>query len=213
MIKKMRRFKRFVKKHGTYRNFRRGMRIARDVAWLKSMVNIERKYADYTFSAAITSTENFQLINGLTTGTSASTRNGQSVKLASVFVRMYITQAAAATTTQVRIFLLRDKQANAAIATSGGLLADNTNILSPLNISNGKRFKVYWDKLYRLDTNKLNLEVKKYKRLRFHIEYNTGTAGTIADITTNSLYLMMVSDQDINSPTVQFWARIRFIDN
>lgn len=190
-----------------------GRQLWRDVMWLKSVVNVERKYSDITFNNTVSDTENFQLLNGLTTGTSATTRNGQSIKIVSTFIRFYITMNASATTTQVRLFLFKDLQPNGAIPTSGQLLQDNSNILSPLLVAYGRRFKIFMDKLFRLDTNKLNIEFKKFFKHKFHTEYNTGTAGTIADITKNSLYVMMVSDQATNTPTVQFWSRIRFIDN
>lgn len=185
----------------------------RDVMYLKSVINVEKKFADYTFSAAVSSTENFQLVNGLQQGDTASTREGQSIKIYSLYVRFYMTINASATTTQIRIFVLMDKQPNGAVPTSGDLLQSNTNILSPLLMGYGSRFKIFMDKVYRLDTNKLNLTIKKFFKFRFHTKYGSGNAGTVADITKNSLYIMMVSDQATNTPNIDFWARLRYIDN
>lgn len=185
----------------------------RDIKYLKSVVNVERKYLDSTFNTTVSTTENFQLLNGMTQGTSGITRTGQSIKIVSCFVRFYMTMNSAATTTQVRIFILKDSQPNAAVPTAANLLQDSTNILSPLLIAFGRRFKIFYDRMIRLDTNKLNQELKYYLRLRFHTEYGTGNTGTISDISKNSLYIMLVSDQAVNLPTVQFWARVRFIDN
>lgn len=190
-----------------------GSQLWRDVKWLKSVVNVERKYSDYTFNSTVSTTENFQLINGLSLGDTAITREGQSIKMSSLFVRFYMTMSDLAVVTQVRVIIVMDKQPNASTITSAALLQNNGSIISPLLIDYGSRFKVFFDKIYRLDTNKLNLVTKKFLKLRFHTKFNTGNAGTIADITKNSLYIMMVSDQSTNLPTVEFWARIRFIDN
>lgn len=205
--------KKGFRRHFTYRNWGRGMRMARDVAWLKSVVNVERKYNDITFANTVTETENFQLLNGLATGDTGQTREGQSIKCTASFLRLYATMNASATTTQLRIILLIDTQPNAQVPTSAELLTSNTNILSPLLIAYGGRFKVCLDKIFRMDTNKLNVEFKYYKKLRFHTKYNTNVDGGIDDITKNSYYLMMVSDQPTNAPTVNWWHRLRFIDN
>ncbi len=47
----------------------------------------------------------------------------------------------------------------------------------------------------------------------FHVEYNNGNAGTIADINSNSLYLVCFSDQATNTPTFQAYVRTWFVDN
>lgn len=206
-----RRFRGRAKKGITYRQI--GSKVWRDIRWLKSMINVEKKYLDITFDSAVSSTENFQLLNGMALGDTSITREGQSIKMINLFLRAYITMHASATTTQVRLMIILDTQPNAAAMTAAELLASTSNILSPLTIGYGSRFKILIDKLFRLDTNKLNLEYKHFMKLGMHTKYNTSNNGTIADITKNSLYLMLVSDQATNTPNVSFWNRLRFIDN
>lgn len=205
------RSRRYKRKPITYGQI--GSKIWRDVRWLKSVINVEKKYLDITFNNTISETENFQLLNGMQTGDTSSTREGQSIKCVVSFCRFYMTMNSSATTTQIRIMIFIDTQPNATTATSAELLASTTNILSPLTIGYGSRFKILCDKIFRLDTNKLNLEYKMYKKLGFHTKYNSSNNGTIADITKNAFYIMMVSDQATNTPTVSFWHRLRFIDN
>lgn len=210
--KKLRKFEKgYARRKAVYMPAARQM--WRDIKFLKSVINVEKKYSDITFNTTVGTTPNVQTLNALAQGTSAITRTGQSVKFVSNFIRFYITQNGAATTTQVRLIMFMDRQPNSAGPGTTSLLADSTNILSPLQIGNSKRFRVMFDRLIRLDTNKLNAEVKLYRKLRFHTEFNTGNAGTIADITTNSLYVMMIADQNTNQPTISFWSRVRFIDN
>lgn len=214
MYKRRYRRRRQVKKPSRWQIYgAAGKQLWRDVKYLKSIINVERKYNDTTFTNTVSTTENFQLLNGLTLGDTAVTREGQSIKCTSIYVRFYMTMSALSTATLIRIIIVMDKQPNAATMTSAQLLQNNGNVLSPLLIDYGSRFKIFLDKMFRLDTNKLNLTFKYFKKLRFHTKYNTGNAGTSADITKNAFYIMMVSDQSSNLPTIDYWCRLRFIDN
>jgi len=213
MGKRFRKVSRFAGRHITISNAAKMSRMARDLAMLKFMINVEKKYSDITFSNTVSNTLNPQTLNALSQGTSATTRNGQSVKFTSLFMRAYMTMNASATTTQIRFLIFRDRQPNAAGPGTTTILADNTNILSALQIGNSRRFKILADRIFRLDTNKLNHEFKFFRKLNFHTEYNTTNGGTVADITTNSLYIIMFSDQATNTPTISFYSRVRFVDN
>lgn len=212
----------YKNKKKPYRRFRRrpitygqiGQKIWRDVRWLKSVINVEKKYLDTAVASnAINNTLTRILLNGMQQGTTAITRLGQSIKCASSFLRCYLTMNASATTTIFRIMLVKDKQPNGNTFNPGDLLTAPGEIQSPILIGSSRRFKVIHDKMFRLDTNKLNQEYKMFKKLSFHVEYNTGNAGTIADIPTNAYFLCFMSDQAVNTPNVDYYHRLRFIDN
>lgn len=206
---------RFARRHITYRNFNRGMNIARQLYWLKQRTgNVERKYSDVNATTTYSSTPTLTLLNGLSLGTTSETRNGQSIKMVSMQLRMTGSINASATTTQVRFIIFRDRQANAAAPTAANLLENSTGINSPLNLDYGKRFKVYIDKEFMMSLNgTAALRYEKYMKVIFHVDYNTGNTGTIADITTNSLYILIMSDQATNTPTIAWYFRMRYIDN
>ena len=54
---------------------------------------------------------------------------------------------------------------------------------------------------------------KKMISYNQHTRYNTGTAGTIADITDNSIYIMHVSTDAANGVFVTANYRFLFVDN
>lgn len=205
---------RFIKRHATYRNFRRGMRIYRDVRWLKSVINVEKKYSDLNATIAPSTTPTLVLLNGLQLGDTSTTREGQTIKMFSVQLKLVGTINSAATTTNVRVIIFRDKQPNGAAPTAANILANSTGINSPLNITYGRRFLVYCDKQRTLSINGTEgMKMWIYKRLKFHTQYTTGNVGDITDISTNSLYALIMSDQATNTPSVAYYFRIRWIDN
>lgn len=189
-------------------------KLARDVYYLKSIVNVEKKYLDTTASTTSVQGGGFLLLNGLVQGTSATTRLGQSIKMISVYPNIFWTINAAATTTYCRMIIFIDKQPNGAAPIQSDILSAVNSVLAPMNVGNSKRFKILMDKRLQLSIN--GNEIVKYKRFRklaTHTEYNTGNTGGIADIQTNSIYLYHMSDQTVNAPTFSYNVRLRFIDN
>lgn len=186
----------------------------RDVKYLKSLVNVERKYVDTTASTTSSTTPGLVLLNGLALGTASTSRLGQSIKMSSLYPNFLWSIAGAASTTYVRVIIFKDEQANAAAPTAADLLVSTTSVLSPLVIGNGARFKVLMDVRKTLSINGTEIiRFKRFRKLFFHTRYNTGNAGTIADIQTNSLYMLHMSDQGTNVPAFSYNIRCRFIDN
>lgn len=193
---------------------RAGYQLYKDVMWLKSVVNVEKKYIDTAASTTSSSTAAFVLLNGLTTGDTGQTRDGQSIKCSSLLLRYVASINALATTSIHRVIIFLDNQPNGTAPTAAELLDVTSSSLSPLNIDYGTRFKVIRDVITNLSQNGQQIRtVKKFVKLRFHTKFNTGTAGTIADITRNSLYMLHQSDQGTNVVTFAYQARVRFIDN
>lgn len=205
---------RFIRRHATYRNFRRGVNVYRDLRYLKSVINVEKKYSDINATITPSTTPNIILLNGLQIGDTSTTREGQTIKMWSVQWKIVGTINTAATTTNVRVIVFRDRQPNGAAPTAANLLQNGTGINSPLNISFGRRFLVYYDRQKTLSVNGTEgMKMWGFKRLKFHTQYNTGNVGDITDISTNSLYVLIMSDQATNTPSVAYYFRIRWIDN
>lgn len=127
---------------------------------------------------------NYLLVNGLTQGTSGSQRVGRQIFMTT----MQFYYATGGTT---RFLIVYDKQCNGSALTATDLFQDSTDQFSPYNFSNRERFCYLYDTLY--DTTpelspvnrQLHFPIKKYTT------YNVGNAGTIADIATGSLYLVI----------------------
>jgi hypothetical protein len=186
-----------------------------DVRTLKSYLNVEDKYLDTVFNAvAIPNSATYTLLNGLSLGTTANTREGQSVKAVDLQFNMTLTQSSVATQTFVRIVLLSDSQCNAAVPGATDVFADTTNIRSLRNVGYSERFHLYFDEIVALQIVNLNSwAVSRVITMGFHQAFNTGNAGTVADITRNSLYLLTFSNEATNTPLLGGYFRYSFVDN
>lgn len=190
-----------------------GRKVWRDVKWLKSVVNVEKKHLEYTANTTSSTTAAFVLINGSVPGDTGESRDGQSIKMTSTLVRYTVVVNGSATASVHRVIIFIDTQPNAATPAAGDILDTATNVLSPINITYGTRFKVLRDIIVHVDsTNKIRT-VKKFIKLHSHTKFNAGTAGTIADISRNALYMLHMSSEATNVPTFDYFVRTRFIDN
>lgn len=210
-----RRFNRYSRAVGRHTGVVRGVvGLARDVYNLKKLVNTEYKYIDTGDSGSFSTTPTVTLLNGCAQGTTAITRNGQSIRITSLNFNFYSTiHASAATSTMARILVVLDSQPNGAAMTAQQLLV-TANTVSPMLLGNARRFRVLMDKRFALSINGTEIfQSHKYFKMDVHTTFNTGSAGTIADIQTNSLYLIQISDQATNVPQMTWTARVRFIDN
>lgn len=190
-----------------------GSQLWRDVMWLKSVINVEKKYVDSSVSVAPDTTGGVQLLNGMTLGDTGTTRDGQSVKFIQITYKGALTINSSATYTFVRLGFFLDRQPNAGTTTINNVYnAVTPNALRV--IGTGYRYKVIKDMQFALSSqNKQNVYFEKTIKLRFHTRYNTNNAGTVADIITNALYCFYLSDQATNTPTLSMQVRLRFIDN
>jgi hypothetical protein len=192
-----------------------GRQLMRDVNSLRRFINTEIHNTDAIGNAvASTSTASFVLLNGLTTGDGNSNRTGQSIKGDGIDLKFVITGNAAATPLLQRVLVVMDKQPNAAIFAIGDLL-NATTATSMYTVGNQLRFNVLFDESYTMvPASDSYCQVRAIKiNANAHTEYNTNNAGTIADIVTNSIYLIHFSDQAVNNSAINYFSRFWFIDN
>lgn len=170
--------------------------------------------------AALSQTLQFLLLNGLIRGDDYDNRDKRVIRLESMSLNWIIQHDVLDTIACVtRLMLVWDKQSNGAIFTSNDLLSDITpidNINSQLNLSNRKRFQVLKD--IRIDTTSAGSNQVKHGSMYINLRkkmtvYNTGNAGTVADISTGSLYLVYVCTNVLTAPELSIRSRIRFFDN
>lgn len=186
----------------------------------------EKKFVDVSVSAQALGlgTNSFTtpgptfLLNGLVPDSTASGRIGRKVVLKSLYVRYSVNMAATSTLgAPIRIIVFYDKQANgSAPAVTDVLLADS--FFSANNLSNRDRFVVLADEVTEpigVATGVYTASGVIYKKLNLETMFNTGTAGTIADITTGSVYIMAAQAGAIGTaaPLWSFRSRIRYTDN
>ncbi len=187
--------------------------LRRDVGFVMSRINTETKYIDTTALSTFTGAWTLVLLNGMTTGTSSVTRNGQSIKASGLEAKFFITMNSAATAIQsYRLVVFLDKQPNAAAPTATDVYPASS--VSPRTVGYLDRFSVLWEKWAILDLEFPTGEIEQFsKGLSFHVEFNTGVVGDITDITKNSVYFMFYSDAGANFPSVRYYFRFTFVDN
>jgi len=176
----------------------------------KLMPRLEWKSIDTTqVPTTITTTAAVTNVAAIAQGTGESQRVGDKVTLRSWVWRMAVTPNATAGTNFLRMILIRDKQGNGSAPAIADILQSATNFNSPLNNDSGQRLKVLFDRTYTVDTDATGAQTDKmYRKFKILAEYSA--AGTIP--ITNSLYLVQISDQAVNGPSVEWYSRVRFTD-
>ena len=155
------------------------------------------------------------LLNGIARGDDINQRNGREVTMKSIQFTHQTSGGAA--DSFCRFLIVYDRQSNGAALTAAMVL-NLADVVSPRNLENRKRFKILHDRLYTVETaaNPMSLKCGKfYRRLRHPITFNTGNAGTVADIATGSLYLIALGSNAAGGNASQFsyTCRIRYLDN
>jgi len=175
----------------------------------------EFKVIDSVGSTTVSTTGTLTLLNGLAEGDSATTRDGRQVLFKSIQLFLRGTMNGSATNTTIRSIIFMDKQPNETAPTMASLLATTVagGVDAYRNLDNRKRFVILHDSRMILTTDFSERVHEHYKKMSLVTQYDSGNAGTIADITSNSLYLLQVCDEATNTPVQIFNVRLRFIDN
>lgn len=184
---------------------------------LRGLVNSEMNKADYGAAPTVSDNPAQTLIHlsAVAIGDSASQRTGNSIYARALNGTLTFERSAASTTvaTYVRMMLVQDTQQ---IADSGGAsLTAVSDVLqsdweSHLNQATVGRFKVLKSKIIMLNSQYPSATLKFNKAMRHHIRYN----GTLSsDIQRGGLYLVLLSNEATNVPTVRYNIRLSYHDN
>ncbi len=188
--------------------------LKRDIGWLMSVVNVEDKYLDVSGPTTLSGAWQLSLLNACVLGTSATTRNGQSIKIVAWEFKFFLTIDAASTAVQsARIVVFFDKQCNAAAPVPATDIYPAT-VASMRIVAGIPRFTIIFDEWIVLDPSTPSGVISSVsKALQTHVSFNTTNGGTVADITKNSMYLMVLSDAGASFPTLVWSSRVVFVDN
>lgn len=154
------------------------------------------------------------LLNGVASGTTATTRIGRKIRMKSILVRVEARMNSLSTGGgDIRIVIVYDKQANAAAAINTDVFVQN-EFLSPNNLSNKDRFVTIMDKYLHIDTQNFQCSAIWYKKIDLETMFNANTTGTITDITSGAVLMFVAQSGGIasNVPQVRTYSRIRFDD-
>jgi len=191
----------------------------------------EKKFKDVSASATSPETGTFYLLNGLSLGTSVTTRIGQKVVLKSIHVKIALNGAPFSQTPTVaanrqRVMLIWDNQPNTQTPTISDILEDATagiGIVSSQFTGYISRFRILWDE--RVDLTNLtaanaptiNITAyrEKFLKTNLMVSYSDTNNGDIQDIITGALFLLVIgaSGTAANYGSHQYFARLRYVDN
>jgi len=183
--------------------------------WANPSRGGELKFVDTSFSTdpafGSTAFTAGTLLNGIANGSDASTRIGRKVTIKSLLCRWSCEMRATSTLgALIRTLIVYDKQANAtAPAITDILLADVFN--SPNNLSNRDRFVTLVDNVSSALSINGDAAVGGvvYKSLNLETMFNAGSAGTIGDITSGSIYMFVAQSGGIAVASPDYLARVR----
>lgn len=175
----------------------------------KLLAGIEVKYHDLQpISQTPTSTTGVVLnISDLDEGDTVLTRSGEKVHAKRVWFKGEITIHASASKTKVRCMVIRQK--NNQVPAINGILQSGT-INAPHSHQYRKLTAVLMDRTYVLNSVsnpmiQFNYNLKVDKNIAY-----SGAAGT--DLADGSIYLVLISNEATNTPTVSGYSRLSFTD-
>lgn len=177
----------------------------------------EFKSVDTQGTTATDANTSVTLLNGMTSGSGINQHVGREIMMKSVEFR-YMTYATPVTGVDQyhRVILVYDRQTNGAAPAATDVLVSATAI-SPRNLENRHRFKILYDRT--IEVNNVgepgSTKARKfYRRLAHPVTFNAGVAGTVADITTGSLYMITIGTEAAGATagSTSVYCRVRYQD-
>lgn len=177
------------------------------------LINAEHKYLDSPIGPAnASSTGSITNLVGIGQGDDYYQRNGNSIKIKDLFLRMWFTYGNV--NNLIRVLLVRQNFTNGAAVTLAQILEQPTNVLSSYNKETmGEQITVLMDKQFTLDATKQTHSFKKKIVLGTHVKYQSAGAAT-ADIASGGLWLIVFGSNAGATPgSYNAFIRANFLDN
>jgi len=186
----------------------------RATKYIRGLVNSERMYLDSTITLA--SKANTYLLNAVPIGDNVANRTGNSILVRSLYMRGFININPSVTvSTRVSLALVQDlQQVSDSIPSELDMFTSN-NPEAQLRVgattNTAGRFKIMWRKNYlMIPGQKPTITLDKFWKLYTHCKYN-GSSGS--DVQKNGLYLVILTSESTNFPTVNITTRLGYHDN
>jgi hypothetical protein len=204
------------RKSGQRRNINSSRKNLRNRSLQTQLAQQDSKALSVSTTLACDGTGAVFLLNGIAPGYAIDQRLGRTIILDSISFRILDQVTPTTGLDQYhRILLVEDHQPNGAAPALTDILDSNSTVSMP-NLANRARFRIIYDLLDKLnastepDSNKSFVVPRLPLNLR--VVFNAGTAGTVADIVTNSLYLLVVGSLNagVTAGFTTISSRIKF---
>lgn len=179
---------------------------------VKRLVNVEKKKHTIQYSTTPSTSGSLQAASQIAQGDSEIQRDGNSVKATLFSLNYTLTQHASATATFARVMMIRDNQQIADTTPAViDVLQSPSDINSFLNPSTVGRFTIFYDQIHALSSNGNHTVSKRVNiPMQSHIRFN-GSAST--DVQKGGLYILQLSSEATNAPTLNGTLRVAYVDN
>lgn len=197
---------RFAKAHQS--EAKQALALAKKVA---RMVNVEYKYDLTNYASTVPWTGLTQNLCNPAQGDGMTNRDGDSLKLARVSGRLNCQIHASATATTVRLILFRGKNTNGTDPAPGDILVTGSGLMfqNPKREDNKFSTKILYDKMYTLTQDRKLINFNWNFKLYGHVKFEPGSA-VVQD---GGLYLLIISNEQTNVPTLNYSLKTTFTDN
>lgn len=196
-------------------------KVWRDVKYLKSLINVEFKRYDTDSGYIVPVLPAAATPSHLTTiaqGDGVSSRDGNSIRLKSLFMRFNFYRALNSgpatprAMTLFRVILVQSIYNNNALPATSDILQNTAVFRSPINADESTGYRVLHDKIYQVTSDSPSFNTKWYLKLNHHCKWS-GTTSAITDATSGHLFLFYFVDDTTNGDAFTVNTRLRFIDN
>ncbi len=166
----------------------------------------------------VSTTPGILLLTSIVEGTGLENRAGQHIMLRSLTMTLNIFNDSVETPQQLRFMIVYDRQCNGAAPTITDILTTSSP-LSPPSLNDRWRFRILKDKMTNLQVFGGAADMPQIKtlkldlaRMNLPVTFNAGNAGTVADCSAGSLWLVTLGDQatGTSDTVMNFHSRVRF---
>ncbi len=176
---------------------------------LKRETRLELKTKTLNVTTLFNNSGLIQDIPRIAEGVGFSGRTGIQIRLIDLEFKAWFFRNAVANTTFVRFMVFVDRRQESDSKTGVTNVLELADPTSPINNLNRKRYRVLRDRFFVLIANRDASVMSMRIKLGFVQGYN-GSATT--DIEKNGVYLLILSNQATNQPTIHYSARLRYTD-
>lgn len=186
------------------------------VKYVKGIINSEVHLHDQNVVIATTSTDytgSFNSLSLIQQGDTNAERVGMSILAKSLLIKYVCNMNASSVGTNLRLMVVMDKSDSNTAPTTADLLSQVTSTvapISPLRKFALQRYRVLADKCVLLTGTNDFKHGSIYVPVNKHLKYD-GPENTKS--TFNQLYLVVVSNEATNSPSLTATSRLSYYDN
>lgn len=173
----------------------------------------ELKVIDVATSTTASSTGFTTELVPCTTGTEISDKLANQVTIRRLQMKMSLVKNASSQFTRVRILIVRGKQENGTLKTLADIL-QTVDTYSPKNFDDRFDSIILFDQVYHMSSNFSGGSVFGEPPIEIDMKLNfvKSFVSNSADTDNGGLYLMAVSNEATNVPTVQYYSRVSYYD-